>query len=223
MKHSIKLLLLLAVGIFFLSSCNLNKNSNPHYVISSQFKQYCQFQNQSKWTYQNDADSSLHSLTINDVNAYIGFHTGDNISGPYSFDVVDMFYDTTNSMHIIKTSINAGNPSTGSGEMNELYWLFFSDQNYLLAFAPGFPMGVEQRLGTKPGLYTNVAKLANFKLNGKDYTDVYHTQVRKTEGTPDTVSYQFYFAPHYGLIKWTRSVNGKATGYNLKQSNLIQN
>lgn len=223
MKHSIKLLLLLAVGIFFLSSCNLNKNSNPHYVISSQFKQYCQFQNQSKWTYQNDADSSLHSLTINDVNAYIGFHTGDNISGPYSFDVVDMFYDTTNSMHIIKTSINAGNPSTGSGEMNELYWLFFSDQNYLLAFAPGFPMGVEQRLGTKPGLYTNVAKLANFKLNGKDYTGVYHTQVRKTEGTPDTVSYQFYFAPHYGLIKWTRSVNGKTTGYNLKQSNLIQN
>jgi len=222
MKHSIKLLLFLAVGIFFLSSCNLNKNPNPHYVISSQFKQYCQFQDQSKWTYQNDADSSLHSLTINNVNAYIGFHTGDNISGPYSFDVVDMFYDTTNSMHIIKTSINAGNPSTGNGEMNELYWLFFSNQNYLLAFAPGFPMGVEQRLGTKPGLYTNVAKLANFKLNGKDYTDVYHTQVRKTEGTPDTVSYQFYFAPHYGMIKWTRSVNGKTTGYSLKQSALIQ-
>jgi len=222
MKNSLKILFLFAAGIF-LTSCNLNKDTNPYYKISSQFKQYCLFQKQSKWTYQNDADNSLHDLTLNDVNAYIGFQVSNNVSGPYNFDVVDMFYDTTNSMHIIKTSINAGNPSTGSGEMNGLYWLFFSKQDYLLAFAPGFPMGVEQRLGTKPGLYTNVAKLATFTLNGENYTDVYHTQVRKTEGTPDTVNYQFYFAPHYGLIKWTRSVNGQTTSYSLKQSNLIQN
>jgi len=222
MKHSAKLLLLIVTGIFFLSSCNINKDTNPYYKISDQFKQYCQFQKQSKWTYQNDADTTLHNLSITDVKSYIGFHSGDNVSGSYNFGVVDMFYDTTNSMHIIKASINAGNPSTGSGEMNELYWLFFSNQNYLLAFAPGFPMGVEQRLGTKPGLYTNIKKLTDFTLNGKDYTNVYHTQVRKTEGTPDTVTYEFYFAPHYGLIKWTRQVNGKTTGYSLKQSSLIQ-
>ncbi len=222
MNNSLKFLFLFAASVF-LTSCNLNKDTNPYYKISSQFKQYCLFQKQSKWTYQNDTDNSMHDLTLDDVNAYIGFQVSNNVSGPYNFDVVDMFYDTTNSMHIIKASINAGNPSTGSGEMNGLYWLFFSKQDYLLAFAPGFPMGVEQRLGTKPGLYTNVAKLATFTLNGKNYTDVYHTQVRKTEGTPDTVNYQFYFAPHYGLIKWTRSVNGQTTSYSLKQSDLIQN
>jgi hypothetical protein len=223
MNKPLKILFLIS-AVIFLSSCNINKDSDPYYKISDQFKQYCMFQKQSTWTYQNDSDKSLHDLTIQDVNAYIGFHAESKVSKAYSYDIVDMFYDTTvnDGIHIIKGSINAGDPDSANGQMNDLYWLFFSNQNYLLAFAPGYPMGVEQRLGTKPGLYTNVKKLANFTLNGKDYSDVYHTQVRKTEGTPDTVTYEFYFAPHFGLIKWTRRVYGKTTSYSLKQSNLIQ-
>ncbi|GMT44954.1 MAG: hypothetical protein IEMM0006_0786 [bacterium] len=216
-----KLVLLLATGIFF-SSCNKIKNSDPYYKISDQFKQYCQFQKQSKWTYQNDSTKSLHSLTISDMSSYIGFHSPNNVAGAYSFDAVSMIYDTATDLNIAKSAINAGNPSTGSGKMHDLYWLFYKNGNYLLAFAPGFPMGVEQRLGNNPGIYTNLQKLSNFTLNGKDYTDVYHTAVKKTEGTPDTVRYQFYFAPHYGLIKWTRRVNGHVASYSLVQSNLIQ-
>ena len=222
MNKSIKLLLLLFAGIF-LSSCNNNKDINPYYKISEQFKQYCLFQKQSKWTYQNDTTKSLYNLTISNVNPYIGFHASNKVSGPYNYDVVDMQFDTINNdLHFLKGTINAGDPSSGSGKMHDLYWLFFSEQNYLLAFAPGFPMGVEQRLGAKPGLYTNIKELADFTLNGKNYTNVYHTQVRKTEGTPDTVTYEFYFAPHFGLIKWTRQVNGITASYSLKQSNLIQ-
>jgi len=216
-----KLLLLLAAGIF-LSSCNKLKNNDPYYKISDQFKQYCQFQKQSKWTYQNDSTKSLHTLTVSDMSSYIGFHSPNNVAGAYNFDVVGMVYDTATDLNIAKSAINAGNPSTGSGEMNDLYWLFFKNGNYLLAFAPGFPMGVEQRLGNNPGFYTNLQKLSSFKLNGKDYTDVYHTAVKKTEGTADTVHYQFYFAPHYGLIKWIRQVNGHITSYSLVRSTLIQ-
>ncbi len=221
MNNSVKLLLLLAAGIFF-SSCNELKNTDPYYKISNQFKQYCQFQKQSKWTYQNDSTKSLHNLSVSDISSYIGFHSPDNVAGAYSFGAVDMTYDTTTDLNIVKGSINAGNPSTGSGEMHDLYWLFYKNGNYLLAFAPGFPMGVEQRLGNNPGFYTNLQKLNDLKLNGKDYTDVYLTEVKKTEGTPDTVHYQFYFAPHYGLIKWTRRVNSHITSYSLVQSNLIQ-
>jgi len=214
-------LLLLAAGIF-LSSCNKLKNSDPYYKISDQFKEYCQFQKQSKWTYQNDSTKSLHNLTVSDMSSSIGFHSPNNVAGAYSFDVVGMVYDTATDLNIAKSAINAGNPSTGSGEMHDLYWLFFKNGNYLLAFAPGFPMGVEQRLGDNPGSYTNLQKLSNFKLNGKDYTDVYHTAVKKTEGTSDTVYYQFYFAPHYGLIKWIRRVNGHIASYSLVRSTLIQ-
>jgi len=214
-------LLLLAAGIF-LSSCNKLKNSDPYYKISDQFKQYCQFQKQSNWTYQNDSTKSLHNLTVSDMSSYIGFHSPNNVAGAYSFDAVSMTYDTTTDLNIAKSAINAGNPSTGSGEMHDLYWLFYKNGNYLLAFAPGFPMGVEQRLGNNPGVYTNLQKLNNFKLNGKDYTDVYHTAVKKTEGTSDTVYYQFYFAPHYGLIKWTRRANVHITSYSLVRSSLIQ-
>ncbi len=223
MRKPLKVLFLLGI-IIFLGSCNTSNNSIPYYKISDQFKQYCMFQKQSTWSYQDDGDNSLHQLTVKEFNAHIDFHAEDKVSGAYSYDVVDMLYDTTvnNGLHIMKSAINAGDPDSTNGEMNDLYWLFFSDQNYLLAFAPGYPMGVEQRLGDKLGLYTNVKKLADFTLNGKDYSDVYHTQVRKTEGSPDTVTYEFYFAPHYGMIKWTREVNGKTTSYSLKTSNLIQ-
>jgi hypothetical protein len=221
MNHSMKLLLLLAAGIFF-SSCSKLKNSDPYYKISDQFKQYCQFQKQSTWTYQNDSTKNLHKISVSDISSYIGFHSPNNVAGAYSFDAVDMIYDTANDLNIAKGTISAGNPSTGSGKMHDLYWLFYKNGNYLLAFAPGFPMSVGQRLGNNPGFYTNLQKLSNFKLNGKDYTDVYHTEIKKTEGTPDTVYYQFYFAPHYGLIKWTRRVNSHITSYSLVQSNLIQ-
>lgn len=221
MNNSVKLLLLLAAGVFF-SSCNKLISNDPYYKISDQFKQYCQFQKQSTWTYQNDSTQSLHNISVSDISSSIGFHSPDNVTGAYSFGIVDMIYDTTTDLNIVKGSINAGNPSTGSGEMHDLYWLFYKNGNYLLAFAPGYPIGVEQRLGNNPGFYTNIQLLKSFKLNGKTYTDVYHTHVKKTEGTPDTVNYQFYFAPHYGLIKWTRRVNSDIASYSLVRSDLIQ-
>ncbi len=224
MRNSIKIVLLFA-AMLFIGACNVSKNGDPYYKISDGFKQYCLFQKQSRWTYQNDSTQAPYTLEITDLSSYVAFHSPDNTAGPYSFDVVDMVFDTTQTetgLNLFKGSITAGNPSTGTGDMTDLYWLFFKDGNYLLSFAPGYPMGVEQRLGKNTGFYTNVELLKDLKLNGKDYTDVYHTQVRKTEGTPDTVTYQFYFAKHFGLIKWTRRVKTEITSYSLTQSDLIQ-
>ncbi|HFB61843.1 MAG TPA: hypothetical protein ENJ69_02550 [Bacteroidetes bacterium] len=221
MSKTFKTVLLLAVVLVF-GACNTKKNADPYYKISDEFKQYCLFQKQSEWTYQNDSTGALYSLNISDISSYIAFHSPDNTGGPYSFDVIDMIFDTATRLDIFKGSITAGNPTTGTGTMTDLYWLFFKNGNYLLAFAPGYPMGEEQRLGDNPGFYTNVELLPDFSLNGKSYSDVYHTQVRKTEGTSDTVNYQFYFARHYGLIKWTRRVKGETTSYSLTKSNLTQ-
>ena len=215
-------LLLLPAAVVFLSSCGKLNNNDSYYKISDQFKQYCLFQKQSNWTYQNDSTKSLHNLSVSGISSYIGFHSPNNVAGAYSYDAVDMVYDTTTDLNIVKSTINAGNPSSGSGKMHDLYWLFYKNGNYLLAFAPGFPIGVGQRLGNNPGFYTNIQLLKSFKLNGKTYTDVYHTHVKKTEGTTDTIYYQFYFAPHYGLIKWTRRVNNHIASYSLVKSNLIQ-
>ncbi len=209
--------------LFILGACN-TKNADPYYKISNEFKQYCLYNQNSYWIYQNDTTGIKDSLKLSDVQDYVAFHSPDNTAGPYSFDVIDLDFDTTKNLPMIKGSITAGNPTTGKeGTMRDLYWLFFKNGNYLLAFAPGFPLGEEQRLGDKPGFYTNIKKLSTYSVNGVTYNDVYHTQVRKTEGTPDTVNYQFYFAKNYGLVKWTRSVKGETTSYSLVGSDLIQN
>ncbi len=221
MRRSIQILLPFVLLLAF-GACNTGKNADPYYKISDEFKQYCLFQKGSQWVYQNDTTKGLDTLKTDDLQSYVAFHSPDNTAGPYSFDVVDMIYDTANRINFFKGSITAGNPTTGTGSMTDLYWLFFKNGNYLLAFAPGFPEGEEQRLGNNPGFYTNIDKLPNFDLNGKNYADVYHTQVKKTEGTSDTVTYQFYFALHYGLIKWTRSVKGVTESYSLVHSQLTQ-
>ena len=223
MNTGIKTILFFAiVFVLGLSACNTKKHSDPYYKISDQFKQYCLFQKQSLWSYKNDNTGTPYNLKVSDISSYIGFHSPDNVAGPYSYDVIDMIFDTANGLNLVKGSITAGNPTTGTGSMTDEYWLFFKNGKYLLAFAPGYPMGEEQRLGNNPGYYTNIEKLPGFSLNGKTYDSVYHTQVRKTEGTPDTVKYQFYFALHYGLIKWSRSVKGETTSYSLTQSDLVQ-
>ena len=221
MKNLVKIMLIIAIGVIF-GACNKTNDGNPYYKISDVFKQYCLFQEQSEWTYQDDSTNISYNLTVSDISSYIGFHSPDNLSGAYSFDAIDIVFDTATKLDLFRGTLNAGNPTTGSGDMTDMYWLFFKNGNYLLAFAPGYPLGEEQRLGDNPGYYTNIEILNDFNLNGKDYTDVYHTQVKKTEGTPDTVYYQFYFAPNYGLIKWTRRVSGQTTSYSLTQSNLIQ-
>jgi hypothetical protein len=226
MNHSIKIIVLLAVlGLAFASCNNSSQGGNPYYKISNGMKAYCLFQKQSTWIYQNDSTGTADSLSVADISSYIGFHSPDNTSGAYSFDVVDLLYDTTSPTGIVKGSINAGNPTSGSGDMTDLYWLFFKNGNFLLAFAPGYPIGVQQRLGIKTtGLYTNLEKISDFSLHGKDYKDVFHTEVRKIENPnpEDTVTYQFYFAPHYGLIKWTRKSHSQASSFSLVQSNLVQ-
>jgi hypothetical protein len=224
MRNSVQIILL-SVFVLFIDACNGGKDNTPYYKISDGFKQYCFFREQSRWIYQNDSTGTTYGLEVSDINSYIGFHSPDQIAGAYSFDIIDMVLDSTaqpTGPNISKGSITAGNPTTGSGDMNDEYWLYFKNGNFLLAFAPGFPMGVEQRLGNGPGYYTNIELLKNFELNGKDYSDVYHSQVRKTENTPDTVTYQFYIAKHYGIIKWTRRVKDEMASYSLKNSDLKQ-
>ena len=223
MKKTTKITFLLALAsLLGFGACNSGKNTVPYYKISNKFKAYCFFNTPSYWIYQNDSTKVSDSLKVADINSYYGFHSPDNIAGAYSYDVIDLDFDTTNRVNLVKGSITAGNPTTGTGSFRDQYWLFFKNGNYLLAFAPGYPMGEEQRLGNNPGFYTNIEIIPKFQLNGMTYDSVYHTQVRKTEGTPDTVNYQFYFAMHYGLVKWLRTVKGHTTSISLKASDLNQ-
>jgi len=59
-------------------------------------------------------------------------------------------------------------------------------------------------------------------MNGIDFSDVYHTEEKVAPYGGDTTRYEFYFAPKYGLVKWTKSFQGNTESYSLKAAYLKQ-
>lgn len=223
-KHTTNLVILFflaAVTIAF-SGCNGVFNSSvPHYTLSQTMKDYCYFNKGSVWVYQNDTTGVTDSLAVGDINSYIAFHAADNkSSSAFNYDVVEMIY-TGNQLKIGSSSMYAGPPeANGQGG---LYRIFYNDSSFLLAFAPGYKIGDSQLLGGYEGVFTNIDSTVTLSFNGFNFSDVYHTQekVALTEG--DTTQYEFYFAPHYGLVRWTKTHQNTTQSYSLKSADLKQN
>jgi len=216
-----KITLLVLLG-FSISACTIStKNQSPYYHITQMFKDYCFFDVGSNWIYQNDQTGDTYHYAVSKITTYIGFHVKDPLGEAYSYDAIEMWNDT-NDLHLTKGIITAGISPINNEKSNDLYRIFWDDSSFVLAFAPGYPMGEEQRLGGQEGLYTNIEELPTFSLNNKDYTNVYHTQVIKAESASDTARLEFYFAPHVGLIKFSKVVKGQTTSYSLKEAKIIQ-
>ncbi len=209
-------------GLSF-GACNVTpSDSTPYYHISKLFKDYCLFNKGTSWTYKNDQSSTNYQLSVKELKSYIGFHVKDQVSDAYSYDAVEIYYDTNN-LHMSKGLIAAGPTPTQGVESNDLYRIFWDDDSFILAFAPGYKMGEEQRLGGQEGIYTNLEILSTFKVNNQTYSNVYHSQVIKAETSSDSARYEFYMAPHTGLVKWVKVYKGETTSYSLVSSNIIQN
>ncbi len=227
-KHKGKILiatLFLSLFVIFNSGCNkILNSSNQYFKISTLFKDYAFFDSGSKWIYQNDSTKAVDTLKVKDVKSYIGFQPIISNQPAYSFEAIELIYDT-NYFNMVKSVIFAGPSLAGSNQpMNSKYRIFFQNGNYVLAFAPGYPMGIEQRIGGMEGLYTNVEVISSMVLNGKTYSNVYHTMEKTTfnVNTTDTTTLNFFFAPHAGLIKWTVKNTNKTTVYSMIDSKLKQ-
>ena len=222
---NLKAFILIALAGFslLLGACNVTPTDNtPYYHVSQLFKTYCLFNVGTQWTYQNDQSGETYEIKVKELNSYIGFHIKDQFSEAYSYDAVEIFYDT-NTLHLSKSLISAGPTPEQGVESNDLYRIFWDDGDFILAFAPGYKIGEQQRLGGQEGLYTNLEVLGSFTAGNQTYNDVYHSQVIRPETDADSARYEFYMAPNKGLVKWMKVYKGETTSYSLKSATIVQN
>lgn len=205
--------------MFLQQSCGDKVTVTPpsYYKLSDEFKSYCLFETDSQWEYQSSLLEQTEDVNVVDIQENVWQNT---FGETFNYEAIDMIMDD-NELGISMIEITAGSTENSTADMNSLMWVFYSDGDYRLVFAPQYPLGEEQILGEHEGVYENVEILPEMWLDEKTYTDVYHTRVTdKFEiGMGD---FDFYLAKNHGLIKMQNILDGDTTILQLVNSSLIQ-
>lgn len=219
MKIRYLFILFFGLGMFLQQSCGDKVTVTPpsYYKLSDEFKSYCLFETDSQWEYQSSLLEQTEDVNVVDIQENVWQNT---FGETFNYEAIDMIMDD-NELGISMIEITAGSTENSTADMNSLMWVFYSDGDYRLVFAPQYPLGEEQILGEHEGVYENVEILPEMWLDEKTYTDVYHTRVTdKFEiGMGD---FDFYLAKNHGLIKMQNILDGDTTILQLVNSSLIQ-
>ena len=213
----LKTIFALIIGLIVIQSCNTKVDTIPFYKLSDEFKSYCLFQQGSSWEYNSTLLSEPSSYGIAAVNENQWTNT---YNERFSYEAIDMIMGD-NQLGVSMIEITAGSTLNSTSSMNSLMWVFYSDGDYRLVFAPQYPLGEEQILGEHEGIYENVEIIPSLQLGENTYTDVYHTKVTDhfDNGMGD---FDFYIAKYHGLVKMQNIVAGDTIVVQLKSSSLIQ-
>ena len=218
MKFRYFLGILVLTGFVFFQSCDKTEYiPPPHYTFSDEFKTYALFEPDSKWEYQGTEFEGTTEVLINGI----GEHKWTNSFGEeYTYDAIDM-YAVDNEANILMIELTAQSNLNATTSMVAQMWLFYSNGDYRLVFAPQYPMGEEQLLGEHEGKYVNVEIIPSYTLGNNTYSDVYHTRVTDylESGYGD---FDFYIAKNHGLVKMLNVNDGDTTILELVSSSLIQ-
>ncbi len=197
-----------------LSGCFNSNSSIPYYVISDEFAEFCWFETNSWWYFQNDSTLSADTVRILEVNNSQRFDTDDH---SYNYEAVEQFLNSS-AFQITEFELTAGNYEADSGVMNSLMRMYFSDGSYEHVFTPQYSIGEEIILGDDIGVYTNVSVESSMEINGNTYTDVWHT--RRVVSVNMNAEYNYWIAKNYGLVKRTANIEGEMHSFSLVSSNL---
>lgn len=219
MKIRIIFFLFIGLGMTLLQSCGDKVTVTPpsYYQLSDEFKSYCLFETGSKWEYQSSLLGQTEDINVVNIQENVWQNT---FGETFNYEAIDMQMDD-NELGISMIEITAGSTKNSTADMNSLMWVFYSDGDYRLVFAPQYPLGEEQLLGEHEGVYENIEILPEMWIDEKSYTDVYHTRVTDyyENGMGD---FDFYLAKNHGLIKMQNIVNGDTIIMQLENSSLIQ-
>jgi len=217
MKFRPLIIIFFVLGLLMAQACNTKVNTIPYYQFSDEFKSYCLFQVGSSWEYQSSLLAQPETVAINNIQENIWQNT---YLEDYNYDAADMFV-AENEIGISMIELTAGSNLNSTSTMNSQMWMFYSDGDYRLMFAPEYPLGEEQLLGEHEGYYTNIEILPNMQIGENTYSDVWHTQVidHFEQGFGD---FDFYIAKYHGLIKIQNIVNNDTITLQLVNSSLVQ-
>jgi len=195
--------------------------TKPDYDFSQISKEYLYFLPNSYWVYQDDSTLNAYSVKLFSAHEEIR-QSGSGSVEQYSYNAYWMYYSNNNA-GLKKSEMFATNFTVGEDVPNTSERVYFDDQEYKIGFAPMYPFGQRILLGGEEGTFINKELLPTVTLNGKTYTDVYHSISEDYEtAAPDTVFYHFYFAKNYGLIKYTILGKGQAKSFSLLESSVLQ-
>ncbi|MBS4062343.1 MAG: hypothetical protein KG029_18250 [Bacteroidetes bacterium] len=207
-QSNILVLLLIILNISFSVQCT-KETGEPFLVkeISPAFKDYVAFDSSSYWVYKKEnASGVFDTVKIYQVWNDRRFHSDITTTG-YYYDAIEMFYKSSLT-GLTKGEIAVGAPYQNS-TMNELYRVYFNNGRYYRILIPKYPFGETQLLGVNEGNFTNVALLNSLMINGRVYSDVYHTHIVDYKEAPDTTFMNYYVAKNYGLVKYSKLQPGK--------------
>ena len=214
-KITIGLIIIFLLNIQLLTGCFSSGESLPYYTLSQEFTEYCWFETDSYWIYQNDSTLATDSVKITEVEEAKRF----NPQGvDYNYQAVDM-YMKPNVFSFSRHELTAGDYEAAANEMNSLLRLYEADGSYRLVFSPKYAIGEEIDLGAGVGLYSNVEIIGSLEINGNTYSDVYHTKIIMEGGTG--TEYNYWIAKNFSLVKSVVINNGQTISISLKSANLI--
>jgi hypothetical protein len=194
--------------------------SKPDYDFSQSAKDYLYFLPNSYWVYQND--STLNAYSVKLFSAHEEIRQSGAGATQYTYNAYWMFY-SNNDAGLQKGELFATNFSISDDVPNTAERIYFNDNHYKIAFAPMYPFGQRLLLGGEEGTFINKEFLNTMTVSEKVYDSVYHSISEDYSAeAPDTVFYHFYFAKHYGLIKYSILHKNSAVSFSLLESSVLQ-
>ncbi len=195
--------------------------SKPDFDFSQSAKDYLYFLPNSYWVYKNDSTLNAYSVKLFSAHEEIR-QSGAGAATQYTYNAYWMFY-SNNDAGLQKGELFATNFTISDDVPNTAERIYFNDNHYKIAFAPMYPFGQRILLGGEEGTFINKEFLDAMPVGENVYDSVYHSISEDYSAeAPDTVFYHFYFAKHYGLIKYSIVHKNSAVSFSLLESSVLQ-
>lgn len=228
MKHIFNTVFIAIFGGLIMHSCKVDDLRPPEvYEIDQEFRQYTAFDSLSFWIYlkTTTGDPTSNRDTVRVLRTFKDKRFHSDVLNPKGF-----YYQAIESVlssrftGLTKYELTVGKVY-GNNSASDNFRLFFNNGRYYRALITNLNFGEEQLLGINEGNYTTVEKIPSLTIQGRNYTDVYHTKVIDYQNAPDTAFFDFWIAKNYGIVRYQlrrpRSTPQVIDNWELVQSSLI--
>ncbi|HMM12549.1 MAG TPA: hypothetical protein PKE03_10695 [Bacteroidales bacterium] len=197
------------------------------YEIDSVFRKYTAFDSLSFWIYlkTTTGDPTANRDTVRVLRTFKDkrFHSDEISPNGFYYQAIESTL-SSRFTGLTKYELSVGKVF-GNTSASDNFRLFFNNGRYYRALITNTPFGQELLLGINEGNYTTVEKIPSLTLQGRVYTDVFHTKVVDYQNAPDTAYFDFWVAKNYGLIRYQllrpQSTPPVIDNWELVSSNLI--
>ncbi|MBK9290327.1 MAG: hypothetical protein IPM52_01635 [Bacteroidetes bacterium] len=205
MKRILITIFIVLPAIAVLHSCG-TEDLRPAQVfeIDPVFREYAAFDSTSYWIYvKTTTDASVGRFdTVRVLRTYKDKRFHSDATTPQGF-----YYQAIESvLHSKFTGMSKFELTVGKifgqSSASDNLRVYFNNGRYYRVLITNTPFGEELLLGINEGNYTTIEKIPSLDIQGKTYSEVYHTKVVDYQNAPDTAYFDFWIARNYGIVRY---------------------